>query len=104
LAKLTDGKIIAAGGEHIFDYDDRFGELVRNHSGVEILDPETKTWTTLPDMPHTEEGCGIVLSNGRFSVLTTRRFDSFNCDEQTWKSLADTSVLDLDGGSPLGII
>jgi len=51
-------------------------------------------------MPHTEEGCGIVLSNGRFAVLSTRRFDSFNFDEQTWKSLSDTSVLDLEGGSP----
>ena len=52
-------------------------------------------------MPHTENCGGFVLSNRLFTVIFTRRFDSFNFDDQTWNSLSDTSesVLDLHGDS-----
>jgi hypothetical protein len=53
-------------------------------------------------MPHTEKGCGFVRSNGRFAVLSTSRFDSFNFDDQTWTSLSDISVLDLHRDSLYG--
>ena len=89
VATLPDGKIIAAGGNYIYDAHHEYGPLVTNHTGMEVLDPETKTWTVLPGVLHDEleTGRGIVLSNGQFSVLTQRHFCSYNMSDGTWEQL-----------------
>ncbi len=91
-ARLSDGRIIAAGGTYAFDNHDVYGDLVKGHSGMEVLDPVSKTWSILPSMMHDETGCGFVLSNGHFAVLSKSFFDSYDVSAGTWERLESSGM------------
>ena len=92
IAKLSDGRIIAAGGNYSSGWHETFGPLVDWHSGMEILDPLSRQWRPLPSMTHDEPVCGIVLSNGQFAVLSKSFFDSFNANNGTWERLESSGM------------
>jgi non-specific serine/threonine protein kinase len=61
-ARLRDGRIVVFGGEDLAPGGDTIRE-------VELLDPRTRRWTTLPDMRTPRHGLGgAALGNRVFAV------------------------------------
>ncbi len=95
-----DGRIIAAGGAYVINipHDDPVGpddwidrmdstQHLQRHSGMEILDPLSGMWSSLPNMMHDEQGYGITLSSGNFGVLSKSFLDCFDSSDGTWQRL-----------------
>ena len=111
-AVLADGRVFVAGGE----YSDAGGDT----NTVEIYDPLTNTWTSLPnfDLPGWNKTLGdvsaclladgrlllgsIVSNNTAFFDPTTNAFtagptkEASNSNEETWTLLPDGSVVTVE--------
>jgi len=97
---VHDGKIYYAGGLHT---DDAGTDVV---AWFDVYDPQTDTWTALPDMPRARDHFHAAVVDGVFYAIGGRQgtanatiphVDAFDFETGTWTTL-DTEIPTERGG------